>query len=328
MKDHRLALACATLLFACFPAQQGEAYLRISDIERGVRVFVRWNQLPIRYSITNSGVPGVTPAQLQAAVERAAQSWQGLSNSAVAFQFNGFTSALPLNEDERNTIGFLNRPDLSGVLGAAVLVYDVVTGEIVESDAFLNSFHDWSVAQKVEEDRFDVESVAVHEIGHMLGLAHSGLGELRTGDLVAAEAVMFPYFNPGSIIARRLKADDIAGVAEIYPDGGHRENTGSIAGRVRLDERGIFGPHIMAFNPFTGTMIAGFALENGEFVISGLARGPHIIRVEPIDDGTVMDFLDEPPAVELNFRTLFLPRLVNVERGVTTPPVDIVVKSK
>jgi hypothetical protein len=324
----RALLLFAALVVASFSSSRGEAYQRTSNVDVGGRLFVRWNRLPIRYSITESGVSGVTAAQFRAAVERAANSWEQLPNSAIAFQLDGPTSALPLTEDGRNTIGFLDRPDLGGVLGAAVIIFDVFTGEIVESDAFLNSTFSWSVAENGEAGRFDVESVLMHEIGHMTGLAHSGLGEMRSGELVAAEAVMFPYFTVNTVISRRLKADDIAGIAEIYPDGGHREDTGSIVGRVRREQRGAFGAHVLAFNASTGAMVAAFALENGEFAISGLTRGPHIIRVEPIDDGTVADFLEQPPIVDVGFRTMFFQRLVTVERSATAPRLDIVVESK
>ena len=67
-------------------------------------------------------------------------------------------------------------------------------------------------------------AIALHEIGHLSGLGHSALGEteLREGGgrrVLAAEAVMFPIaFAPGSIAGRTLKADDIAGISDLYPE--------------------------------------------------------------------------------------------------------------
>ncbi|MGQ0735233.1 MAG: matrixin family metalloprotease [Acidobacteriota bacterium] len=322
------ALVWLSLALVIASGQQGRAFLRFSDTRSGTRVFLKWNRMPIRYFISNQGVPGVTPDLLRAAVERAAQSWQTPSSSAISFQFVGFTSALPFADDGQNTVGFLNRPEFAGVLGTAVLLYDVVTGEIVESDGFLNSSFQWSVEDTAASNVFDVESVAVHELGHMLGISHSGLGEIRGNQAVAAEAAMFPYFNAGTIINRVLKADDIAAAADTYPDGGHTENTGRIAGRIQLDGRAVFGAHILAFNPSSGALIASFSLENGEFVISGLSRGRHILRVEPIDDGVVSDYFSPSAPAEVNFRTLFFERLVSVVPGSTTSGVTVVVQAK
>ena len=103
-------------------------------------------------------------------------------------------------------------------------VVDRVTGALVESDIFFNSAFPWSVAPAGVTGRFDLESVALHEIGHMSGLGHSALGEteLREGGgrrVLAAEAVMFPIaFTSGSIAARTLKADDITGITDLYPE--------------------------------------------------------------------------------------------------------------
>ncbi len=69
------------------------------------------------------------------------------------------------------------------------------------------------------------------------GLGHSALGEteLRDGGrrVLAAEAVMFPVaFSAGSITGRTLRADDIAGISDIYPPNIYKRERGSISGRV------------------------------------------------------------------------------------------------
>jgi hypothetical protein len=321
-------LLAATLMSVALAGQAGEGYLRWSTIFDGRRIFFQVSPPSIRYFVTDLGVPGVSSAQLQATLVRAGQTWQDVPTATIGFQSAGFTGAQPGLMDDVNAIGFLNEPDLEGVLAVTLFVFDTVTGDMVEADIFFNSIYDWSVAEDGEEDRFDLESTALHEMGHMLGLTHSGLGQVEgssTGGIAAAESVMFPLsYDPGVIAGRRLKADDIAGVSLIYPDGGFRDNTGSILGRVQLAGRPVFGAHVMAFQPGTGTMIAGFTYENGEFLISGLAPGPHILRVEPIDDAAPSDYFEE--VVDVAFKAMFFDRLVTVQRGATTPRVDIVVE--
>ena len=110
------------------------------------------------------------------------------------------------------------------MLASTSFLVDRVTGALLESDIFFNSAFPWSVAPAGATGRFDLESIALHEIGHLSGLGHSALGEteLRDGGgrrVLAAEAVMFPIaFTAGSIAARTLKADDIAGISDLYPE--------------------------------------------------------------------------------------------------------------
>ncbi|XP_068641864.1 metalloendoproteinase 2-MMP-like [Aristolochia californica] len=67
----------------------------------------------------------------------------------------------------------------------------------------LDKEESWSTNPNMKE--FDLESVAVHEIGHLLGLGHSSV----------AEAIMYSGI-PTGVVKRELHQDDIDGIRDLY----------------------------------------------------------------------------------------------------------------
>ena len=297
-------------------------------------VELKWGSQPVRYYITNRGVPGVSPEDFRAAAARAFGSWHGAARAVVSAEFVGFTSAEPFDDDGRVTLGFLDRPDLDRVLGATSFLVDRVTGEIVESDIFFNAAFPWSVASGGENGRFDLESIVLHETGHLFGLGHSALGEteLRAGGrrVIAAETVMFPIaFSAGTTTGRTPRTDDAAGLAQLYPAGNAAGDTGTISGRVTRGGTGVQGAHVVAFNPRTGALVGGFSVDAaGTFVIGRLDPGAYVLRAEPIDDADLDSFFDDASGVDVDFRVAYHDGMVIVPRGGGAPAVEIRVVAK
>lgn len=325
------ARRCAcTLALALVATATASAYLKFGAPVASGTVPLKWASLPVRYFVSDRPAPGIGATDLDAVLTRAFRSWQDVARATVAFDRGGFTGSAPFEPDGVTVIGFLSRPDLERTLGATTYSYDTRTGALVEADIFLNAEFPWSVAPAGETGRFDLESVALHEIGHLTGLGHSALGEteLRPGGgrrVIGAEAVMFPIaFLPGSVAGRTLRPDDIAGVSDIYPDAGFRRDTGSITGRVLKDGRGVYGAHLVAFNLQTSTLTGGYSLsDDGSFTLAGLDPGPHVVRVEPLDDGDVESFFEDGDRVDLDFGATFSDRVVVVQAGGNTGDVTI-----
>jgi len=312
-----------------------QAYLKIGVTANGQVVALRWAQVPIRYFLTDAGVPGVTASQFREAVGRAFQTWHAVPSAAVDFSFVGFTGAEPGDQDNASTLGFSYRPDLERTLAVTSYLVDTRTGEMLESDIFFNSSFSWSVADAGEAGKYDVQSLATHEIGHFIGLGHSAIGEttLDSGGhhrLIAAGTVMFPIaFAAGDISMRRLRADDIAGVSDLYPAGTFRAATGTLQGTVTKDGKGVFGAHVTAFSLATGALVGGFSLDSsGAFAIAGLSPGSYIVRVEPLDDGDITSYFDAGGDVDTDFRVTYYAHILTVPAGGGAAPVSIAVTAK
>lgn len=307
------------------------AYLKLGAMLNGRVIDATWKQQPIGYFISERPGNGVTAFELLGAVERATATWSRVESANVRFAFQGMTTALAEGIDARTTFGFVDRPDLDRVLGATSFLIDTASGAIAEADIFFNSRFAFSVSPNGQPDRVDLESIVLHELGHLLGLGHSAIGETERGSsgsrVIGSGAVMFPIaLTAGATADRVLQADDIAGISDLYP-APPTLDTGGIVGRVTKNGQGVMGAHVVAFNPETGILVGNFTLNAaGDFVIARLSPGPYILRVEPIDDADPDSFF--PTAIDTDFRVTYAPRMVVAPHGGSSPTIEIRVLPK
>ena len=132
-------LAIGVIAAAALAGATAHAYLKIGTEVGGTIVGIRWASQPIRYFVKNRDVPGVSAPEFANAVARAFASWSAVPTAGIRAEFAGFVDAEPSADDNTSVIGFQPHPELERVLGTTSFTLDNITGEILESDIFLNS---------------------------------------------------------------------------------------------------------------------------------------------------------------------------------------------
>lgn len=283
-------------------------------------------RLPLTFRVNDRPLPQLlhfaSNSLPNAAVEGAIRSW--VSGTGLTIRNGGPVATLEGGEDSQNLITFADTPQnrdlMVNRLGLTMVLFQPDSGEIVETDIILNPGEKWATDGRA--DVFDAEETLVHEMGHALGLDHSGI----------LSATMNPTGRPGSILQRRLDTDDMAGARFLYPHLTTAPNTGLLTGRViSTDNRPILGAHVVAVDAWGITQVGAVTHEDGGYRIPSLPVGSYQVYAEPLDGPITLAnlgsaFRDGVAA----FRTLFAggnttPSSHTVTAGQTTvvPPIKV-----
>jgi hypothetical protein len=276
-------------------------------------------RLPIRWVLSEDGLPGsgIALGTLESEIAAAFDAWAALPTSAAAFTYGGRVDArdakldgrLGIGIDGRNLVtftdpdlvfppgvlalslstGFTNdtvvtaaNADLDGDGSADLPTGTYAAGTIFDSDIAFNGGVEWAVSGA--DGTNDVRAVALHEVGHLLGLCHSAI----------RHAVMWPFLRDDVAGSRLPTPDDVAWVSHLYPDEpAHSAAFGRITGTVTNGINGlpVLGAHVYAVDPETQAGVVGaYTGDDGTYVLPGLAPGDWLVAIEPLDG--------DPPGTE------------------------------
>jgi hypothetical protein len=133
--------------------------------------------------------------------QKAAAVWQQIANVNlvwIADQGGSLgTSGAQQGDSRFGDIRISAIPLADGALGAAFSP-PPINGGTAAGDIVLNSTTIWRI-----NSNFDLETVAIHEFGHALGMNHSQI----------TTAVMYAYYNG---IKQNLTSDDVSGIQSVY----------------------------------------------------------------------------------------------------------------
>lgn len=141
-------------------------------------------------------------------------------------------------------------------LPAATRIFFDRSGNITEADIVLNASHQFSTDGTF--GTYDLETVLMHEIGHLLGLDHSP----TVGSLMWPQISRNGLFSVNSFFRRELLEHDIASVREIY---GTITDDEECCGSVEINFAGRMGKsHDSAFvwleNAGSGKLFTTFSV--------------------------------------------------------------------
>lgn len=203
--------------------------------------------------------------------------------------------------DEDNSSGFF--PNGSGTV-ALTPVWFFSSGRISDADILFNGkgFH---FTTSGDSGRFDVQDVAAHELGHLVGLDHSGW----------SGGTMYPFVDPTVILHRSLSLDEVTGIRAVYPGGAH----GILRGRIlrAVDETPVAGAHVVARDEDGYTAGGTLADASGNFQLSGLSAGTYSVYAVPLDEPVSAANLTVGHVVDVDFESTVYPGTTTLTAGGT-----------
>ncbi len=216
------------------------------------------------------------------ALRAAFTEWQVIPGTIVKFEEGAIAPVgMDVNTlDNTNVVYWARRgtanngyDNLFGAL--AVTFWDTFTEDntIAEADIAFNGDYKWSAAFLPSGNAYSITAVMAHEIGHLLGLAHSPVGA----------ACMMARAESGAARLEGLASDDIAGARFLYPTAAMSSSASRLSGKVTLNGAGVFGAAVMAEDA-TGNILQGTVSQtNGNYSMFALPAGTYQVRVTPLD---------------------------------------------
>lgn len=305
----------------------------------------RWSRMPIRFNPDRGDLGRIDNATALRLVDEAFAVWTSVPTAALSVKSEG---SLP--ED----VTVQNYEQYWGVCGDGItpIIFDhdghildaiagpvkgarlrglttrcavYATGEIREGAIVINGrYYAGLTRDGLSEDALDdLRELLVHEIGHLLGLAHAQTNAVDAAGTLDPNAPDLPmmFGLPHQRPITKLHLDDVAALSALYPSPSFATTRGAIAGRILADDghsarpgvhvvaRDLIDSRVTAAGTLSGTYFWPTAPGDGtppatleaRYEIPGLPPGLYILQIEPIapafNGPAALGHFDPPPAL-------------------------------
>ncbi|XP_018422824.1 PREDICTED: collagenase 3-like [Nanorana parkeri] len=160
-----------------------------------IQINLKWSSSIISYQIFNY-TPDLPPSEVDNAIQKAFRVWSKVTSLKFIQLQNGIADIM-ISFGVREHGDFFPFDGPSGVLAHAF-----PPGNHIGGDIHFDDEETWTA----DLSGYNLFSVVVHEIGHSLGLGHSG----------NPQALMFPFYTYLSSEVFILPDDDVLGIQELY----------------------------------------------------------------------------------------------------------------
>ncbi len=255
----------AAALFSLLLAVSAFAGTRLTYDIQGVPTALEWapTSFPLPYEVDHR-IAAIRPDAVSMVADAFA-TWSNIPDANIRFESRGMTNDVSTTADGRIIVSLAD--DLfrdQGALAMTTYTFARDSGHFTDADIMIDP--------ALLNGKFNVQMALQHEIGHVLGLDHSGV----------ISAVMYPYVSNGDVPAT-FDSDDRIAIANSYPRNDPTLAGATITGRVVGDSGGIFGAQVVVMSDRGQPITTALTTPDGEFILTGVPAGSYRIYAEPLD---------------------------------------------